>query len=283
MALVRHPGTHTILFTGSKTVGLSIIETCGKVPAGQRFVKRVVAEMGGKNALIVDADADLDAAVHGTLHSAFGYGGQKCSAASRVIVHEAVYDRFLSRLAAATDRLVVGDPADPGTDVGPLIDATAQRRLTDAIARARVVGTIAYEPPASRLPLHGFFVGPTIAAEIPPRDMLANEELFGPLLCVFRAKTFEEALVLANDTDYALTGSVYSRSPSHIEEAIHAFDVGNLYLNRPTTGAMVGRQPFGGHRLSGVGTKAGGPDYLLQLLASKTICTNTTRYGTPLE
>ena len=282
-ALVRHPGVHTILFTGSRAVGLSIVASCATVPAGQRFVKHVVAEMGGKNAIIVDADADLDAAVSGTLRSAFGYGGQKCSAASRVMVHAAVADRFVSRLAAAADRLVVGDPADPGTDMGPLIDETATRRLRDAAARVREAGRVAYEYPAARLPREGHFVGPLIAAEVPRRDPLATEELFGPLLCVFRVKTFEEALALANDTDYALTGGVYSRSPAHCELAVRSFDVGNLYLNRPITGALVGRQPFGGHRLSGLGTKAGGPDYLLQLLLPKTICTSTARHGIPLE
>jgi RHH-type proline utilization regulon transcriptional repressor/proline dehydrogenase/delta 1-pyrroline-5-carboxylate dehydrogenase len=239
--------------------------------------------MGGKNAIIVDADADLDAAVSGTLHSAFGYGGQKCSAASRVILHEAIYDRFLVRLAAATDRLVIGDPSDPRTDLGPLIDEAAQQRLCEAIARARAVGTMVYQYPAVRMPKDGYFVTPAILADVPRADPVAAEELFGPLLCAFRVRTFDEALQLANDTDYALTGGVYSRSPSHLERAIEAFDAGNLYINRPITGALVGRQPFGGHRLSGLGTKAGGPDYLRQLLIPKTVCMNTTRYGIPLD
>ncbi len=281
--LVRHPGTHTVLFTGSKAVGLSIIEAAARALPGQRFVKHVVAEMGGKNAVIVDADADLDAAVQGVLRSAFGYAGQKCSAASRVIVLEAVHDRFLSRLAAAADRLVVGDPGDPATDMGPLIDHTAQRRLLDAIAHAREVATIAYQCPAARIPSQGHFVGPAIVTEVPRDDRLAKEELFGPLLGVFRVKTFEEALALANDVDSALTGGVYSRSPSHVAQAVRDFDVGNLYLNRPITGALIGRQPFGGHRLSGLGTKAGGPDYLLQLVIPQTVCENTMRHGMPLE
>ena len=281
-ALAHHPGVHAILFTGSRAVGQSMLEACATVPEGQRFVKHVVAELGGKNAIIVDADADLDAAVEGTLRSAFGYGGQKCSAASRVILHEAIADRFLSRLSAATDRLVLGDPADPDTDVGPLIDENAQRRLLAAIARLERAGTIAYRYPAARVPTAGWFVGPVIAADVPADDPLAREELFGPLLCSFQVGTFEAALALANDTDYALTGGVYSRSPSHLARAVAAFDVGNLYLNRPITGAAVGRQPFGGHRLSGLGTKAGGPDYLLQLLLPKTVCANTARHGIPL-
>lgn len=282
-SLVRHAGTHVTLFTGSKTVGLGIIHASAQVGSGQRFVKHAVVEMGGKNAVIVDADADLEAAVQGTLLSAFGYGGQKCSAASRLIVHEAVYDRFLPRLAAAADRLVLGDPSEPTTDIGPLIDEAAQRRLTDAIAQAREVGRLLYQYPADRVPRAGYFVGPAIAAEIPARHPIASQELFGPLVCVFRVKRLEEALALANDTEYALTGGLYSRSPLHIAQAIREFDVGNLYINRPITGAFVGRQPFGGHRLSGLGTKAGGPDYLLQLLTPKTICENTTRHGMPLD
>ncbi|MBI2495842.1 MAG: bifunctional proline dehydrogenase/L-glutamate gamma-semialdehyde dehydrogenase [Candidatus Omnitrophica bacterium] len=282
-ALVRHPSVHAVLFTGSRAVGMSIVEACAKVAPGQRFFKHVVAELGGKNAILIDADADLDAAVDGALRSAFGYGGQKCSAASRVIVHRAVYERFLPRFSAAADRLVVGDPADPGTDMGPLIDGSAQRRLLDAIASAGERASVAYRYPASRMPTSGYFVGPALVTDVSSEDRLAREELFGPLACVFRVESFEDALALANDTDYALTGGVYSRSPSHLELAVRSFDVGNLYLNRPITGSMVGRQPFGGHRLSGLGTKAGGPDYLLQLLIPKTVCVNTTRHGMPLD
>ncbi len=282
-ALVHHPGTHVILFTGSKAVGLSIINACATVAAGGRFIKRVIAEMGGKNAIVVDADADLDAAIQGTLRSAWGYAGQKCSAASRLIVHREVYARFLPRLVAAIDRLVVGDPSDPDTDVGPLIDAAAQYRLTEAIVEAQQSATVAYRYPASRMPTEGYFISPTLVTDVSRQDRLAREELFGPLVCVFRVDSFEEGIALANDTDYALTGGVYSRSPSHLDDAMRAFDVGNLYLNRPITGALVGRQPFGGHRLSGLGTKAGGPDYLLQLVLPKTICTNTPRHGMPLE
>jgi len=283
VALVRHPQVHTVLFTGSKVVGLSIIKSCANVGGEQRFIKHVVAEMGGKNAIIVDENTDLDAAIQGTMVSAFGYAGQKCSAASRLIVHEAVYDRLLARLTAAVDRLSVGDPADPDTDLGPLINEEAQRRLSDAIAHAGEVAHVAYRYPVSRLPPRGYFVGPVILTDVPRRHTLAKEELFGPLLCVFRVKHVEEALALANATDYGLTGGIYSRSPSRIAQAVEAFDVGSLYINRPITGAVVGRQPFGGHRLSGLGTKAGGPDYLLQLLLPKTICENTSRHGIPLD
>jgi RHH-type proline utilization regulon transcriptional repressor/proline dehydrogenase/delta 1-pyrroline-5-carboxylate dehydrogenase len=282
-ALVAHPGVHLIMFTGSKAVGLAILETCSKPPPGQRFVKHVVAEMGGKNAVIIDADADLDAAVAGTLRSAFFFGGQKCSAASRVIIHEAVYERFLERLSAAADRLVLGDPSDPATDIGPLIETEAQRRLHAAAERAATVGRVVYRYPAERVPHSGHFVGPVIVSDVPAADPLASEELFGPLLCAFRARSFEQALAMANDSAYALTGGVYSRSPRHLERAALAFEVGNLYLNRPITGARVGRQPFGGHKLSGLGTKAGGPDYLAQLMVPRVVCTDTTRYGIPME
>ncbi len=281
--LVRHPDVGLIMFTGSKAVGLSIIGEAAQVRAGQRRLKQVVVEMGGKNAIIVDDDADLDASVEGILASAFSYAGQKCSAASRIIAHEAVFEALTARLARAMDRLVVGDPAHPGCDVGPLIDAEAQRRLQDALSQARREGTVLYEYPASRLPRAGYFVGPALVSGVAPSSRLAQEELFGPLVCCFRAKHFDEALALANDSDYGLTGGVYSRSPSHIQAAMERFEVGNLYINRPITGAMVGRQPFGGYKLSGLGTKAGGPDYLTHLVIPKTICDNTARHGLPLE
>jgi len=282
-ALVEHPGVHQVLFTGSRAVGLSIIRTCAQVPAGQRHIKRVIAELGGKNAVIVDETADLDAVVPGVLASAFGYAGQKCSAASRLIAHRAVAERLVARLSEAMDRLVIGDPAEPEVDLGPLIDADARERLRRALRQAEEAGRIAYRYPEPRLPQSGYFVSPALAAGIPPDHPVAAEELFGPLLCVFEAASFGEALELANDSPYALTGGVYSRSPARIEQAIRAFDVGNLYINRPITGAIVGRQPFGGHRLSGLGTKAGGPDYLLQLLRQKTVSVNTSRHGMPLD
>ncbi|MBI2885022.1 MAG: bifunctional proline dehydrogenase/L-glutamate gamma-semialdehyde dehydrogenase [Candidatus Omnitrophica bacterium] len=281
--LVRHPEVGLVMFTGSKAVGLSILQDAAQVRAGQRRLKQVIVEMGGKNAIIVDEDADLDEAVQGILASAFGYAGQKCSAASRLIMHEAVFDIVMARLSRATDRLVVGDPAHPGCDVGPLIDAEAQRRLQDALSQARRDGTVMYEYPASRLPTTGYFVSPALVSGVDPNSRLAQEELFGPLVCCFRVKNIEEALALANDSDYGLTGGIYSRSPSHIQAAIEGFEVGNFYINRPITGAMVGRQPFGGCKLSGLGTKAGGPDYLTHLVIPKTICENTARHGMPLE
>jgi RHH-type proline utilization regulon transcriptional repressor/proline dehydrogenase/delta 1-pyrroline-5-carboxylate dehydrogenase len=194
-----------------------------------------------------------------------------------------VADPLVARLREAIDGLVVGDPAQPESQLGPLIAADAQQRLTEALERAGREGSVLYRYPAERVPREGFFVGPALVGGLRSDHPLASEELFGPLLCVFTARSFDEALALANDSDYALTGGVYSRSPSHVELAARAFEVGNLYLNRPITGAIVGRQPFGGFKLSGLGTKAGGPDYLLQLVLPKTICENTTRHGMPLD
>ena len=282
-ALVRHPSVSLILFTGSKAVGLSILEAAAHVAPGQRFVKQAVVEMGGKNALIIDEDADLDEAVKGILASAFGYQGQKCSAASRLIVHEAVAEPLLSRLRAAADSLVVCDPVRPECDLGPLIDEAAHRRLTAAGQRAQRELQRLYQYPPAQLPSEGYFVGPALYAAQDAAHPLAQEELFGPLVCVLRARRFEEALELANATEYGLTGGLYSRSPSHIQQAIDAIEAGNVYINRPITGAMVGRQPFGGYKLSGLGTKAGGPDYLLSLMVPQTICENTARHGMPLE
>jgi RHH-type proline utilization regulon transcriptional repressor/proline dehydrogenase/delta 1-pyrroline-5-carboxylate dehydrogenase len=272
-----------VMFTGSRAVSLSIIDQASIVSQGQRGIKHVVVEMGGKNAVVVDDDADLDAAIDGILVSAFSYQGQKCSAASRLIVHAAVYDRLVERLVGAVDGLIACDPVEPHCDIGPLIDAEASRRVTTAIARGRDTATLLYQYPSDLLPTEGYFVGPAVFADVDPSSALAQDELFGPVLCCFRARSFSEALELANQSAYGLTGGVYSRSPSHIQRAIEAFDVGNLYINRPITGAIVGRQPFGGHKLSGLGTKAGGPDYLVDLMIPKTICENTARHGMPLD
>ncbi len=281
--LVRHPAVRVIMFTGSRAVGLSILAAAAQVPRGQRFVKHVVTEMGGKNAMILDDDADVDAAVKGILVSAFGYQGQKCSAASRLIVLGPIYDRVVERLVEAMDDLLVQDPVLPTCDLGPLIDAPAQQRVAEAITRGALLATLRYRYPQARVPHEGYFVGPAVFMDVERTSFLAQEELFGPVLSVFRVNTFEDALTLANDTDYALTGGVYSRSPAHLQLAADEFEAGNLYFNRPITGAIVGRQPFGGYKLSGLGTKAGGPDYLLQLLIPKTICENTARHGMPLE
>jgi RHH-type transcriptional regulator, proline utilization regulon repressor / proline dehydrogenase / delta 1-pyrroline-5-carboxylate dehydrogenase len=276
--LAGSPALQLIAFTGSRVVGTRLIELGARVQDGQTHVKRVIAEMGGKNAIIIDADADLDAAIPGVLASAFGYQGQKCSAASRVIVVGEMYEAFLERLIEATRSLTVGDPVQPGHFLGPVIDAAAQSRIRsvieDGAQRARLA---LYEPQS--LPQEGCYVAPAIFAGVAPDDALAQEEIFGPVLALLRAADFEQALAIANGTSYALTGGVYSRRPAHLQRAREAFRAGNLYLNRKITGALVARQPFGGFRLSGIGSKAGGEDYLKQFTDPVCVTENTLRRG----
>jgi RHH-type proline utilization regulon transcriptional repressor/proline dehydrogenase/delta 1-pyrroline-5-carboxylate dehydrogenase len=237
--------------------------------------------MGGKNAIIVDESADLDQAVVGVLQSAFGYTGQKCSACSRVIVAETIYDNFLSRLVEATKSLNIGATDLPSTQVGPVIDATARDRILEYISKGKQESQVALEMP---VPEGGYFVSPTIFSHVSPDAAIAQEEIFGPVLAVMSASNFDEALKIANGTDYALTGGLYSRTPDRIERAYREFEVGNLYINRTITGAIVSRQPFGGFKLSGVGSKAGGPDYLLQFLDPRAVTENIQRQGfAPIE
>ncbi|MFH1921948.1 MAG: bifunctional proline dehydrogenase/L-glutamate gamma-semialdehyde dehydrogenase, partial [Planctomycetota bacterium] len=281
-ALVRNPRVALIAFTGSKEVGLDILQAAGPVPESQGFVKKVVAEMGGKNAIVVDESADLDEAVLGVRQSAFGYSGQKCSACSRVIVVGAVYDVFLKRLVESTEALVIGDPAEPGTDVGPVIDESAARKIRRYIEIGGSEGALELAcevPPGLEEKVGKPYVGPHIFSGIRPDHRLANEEIFGPVLSVMRAATFQEASDVANATAYKLTGGVFSRKPSHLELARREFRVGNLYLNRGITGALVGRQPFGGFGLSGTGTKAGGADYLRHFVEPRAVTENTMRHG----
>jgi RHH-type transcriptional regulator, proline utilization regulon repressor / proline dehydrogenase / delta 1-pyrroline-5-carboxylate dehydrogenase len=275
-ALVTHPLVATIAFTGSKSVGLRILEAAGQVSSGQLGVKRVLAEMGGKNAIIIDETADLDEAIAGVVSSFTGYAGQKCSACSRAIVHQAVYEPFIMRLREAVLSLDIGDPLDPGTQVGPVIDARAQASIQQFMAIGNKEGRALVQRSVDG---PGYFVGPAVFTEIEPRHRLAQEEIFGPVLAVIKADSFTDALHVANGTDYALTGGVYTRSPANLARAREQFDVGNLYLNRPITGALVGRQPFGGHRFSGVGAKAGGEDYLPQFMVVRVISENTLRRG----
>jgi RHH-type proline utilization regulon transcriptional repressor/proline dehydrogenase/delta 1-pyrroline-5-carboxylate dehydrogenase len=275
--LVEHPDVAFVTFTGSKAVGLGIIERAAIHRPGQRQVKRVVAEMGGKNALVVDADADLDQAVPAAVYSAFGYAGQKCSACSRLIVVDAVHDEVVERLVGATRVLRIGHPRHMGTQVGPLIDADAHKRVVGHVEAAPSEGTVVLA--RDDVPEEGFFVGPTIVTDVQPQSRLAREEIFGPVLAVLRAGSFEEAVALANDTDYALTAGVFSRSPANIRIAAEELRGGNVYINRTTVGAVVGRQPFGGYGLSGVGSKAGGPDYLMQFLEPRVVTENTLRQG----
>ena len=274
--LVKHHDTHMIVFTGSQAVGCQIYAEAAVLQPGQRHLKRVVAEMGGKNAIIVDESADLDQAVQGVVHSAFGYSGQKCSACSRVIVLESIYETFLNRLIEATRSLNIGAAELPSTQIGPVIDGESQSRIQSYIEQGRTEAEIALEMP---VPDSGYFVSPVIFAHVSPDAKIAQEEIFGPVLAVIKAKTFEEALTIANGTPYGLTGGLYSRTPSHIQQAQAEFEVGNLYINRGITGAIVARQPFGGFKLSGVGSKAGGRDYLLQFLEPRVVTENVQRQG----
>jgi len=279
--LVKHPDINTIVFTGSQEVGCQIFQEAAVLRPGQKHLKRVIAEMGGKNGVIVDESADLDQAVAGVVQSAFGYTGQKCSACSRAIVVEAVHDKFVERLVEAVRSLNVGDSTQPSTQVGPVIDANAQANIRRYIEIGKAEGQLAVE---LNVPETGYFVSPTVITHVAPTATIAQEEIFGPVLAVIKVANFDEAIAVANGTNYALTGGLYSRTPSHIERAKAEFEVGNLYINRGTTGAIVSRQPFGGFKLSGVGSKAGGPDYLLQFLEPRTVTENVQRHGfAPIE
>ena len=275
--LVAHPDVAVIAFTGSKPVGLEIIKQAAVTRAGQHHIKRVVCELGGKNPLVIDHDADPDQAVPAAAYSAFGYAGQKCSAASRLIVHDAAYDAIVKRLVGASRELLVGHPATAGVQVGPVIDAEAHERVRGWVAKAPSLGRIALS--RDDIPDEGYFVGPTIVEVDDPSAPIATEEIFGPVLAVLRARDFDHAIELANSTDYALTAGLFSRSPVNIARGAAELRAGNVYLNRATTGAVVGRQPFGGYGMSGVGSKAGGPDYLLQFVDPRVSTENTLRQG----
>ena len=275
--LVEHKDVDLIAFTGSREVGLKIWQAGGETRPGQRELKRVVCEMGGKNAAIVDSDADLDETIVDSIYSAFGYQGQKCSALSRLIVMEENYDRVVERLLAAAGSLRVGNPEDPGITVGPVIDDVAHQRIMDTIERARGEATLAFQ--ATDVPNDGYFVPPTIFTDVKPNAKIAQEEIFGPVLSVIKVRDLDEALEVANGTDYALTGGFFSRSPANIERVKGELVAGNVYINRSCTGAVVGRHPFGGFKMSGGGTKAGGSDYLLQFLIPRIVTENIMRHG----
>jgi len=281
-ALVDDGRVALIVFTGSWNVGREIIAAAGVHRQGQRVTRQVIAEMGGKNTIIVDASADLDEAVLAVRTSAFGYQGQKCSACSRVIVHEACHDAFVERLCASTASMSIGDPMQPGVSMGPVIDGARKAAIEAAIEIGRTEATLALAmnvPDASQLAPGRPYVAPHIFTDVPATAHIATEEILGPVLAVTRADDFVTALDMANASQYGLTGGVYSRKPSNLDLARHEFRVGNLYLNRPITGARVGRQPWGGFRLSGTGTKSGGPDYLLHFVEPRCISENTMRSG----
>ena len=269
--IVRHPKTRFISFTGSKAVGIGINKLAADVVPGQIWLKRVVAEMGGKDGIVVDDEADLDAAALGVAQSAFGFCGQKCSACSRVIVVDSVHDAFVEKLLAQVARFVnVGDPAVYGTYMGPVASDRAMKTILEYIEIGRKEGKLLTG--GGRVPgAEGWFVQPTVFDDIPATGRLSLEEIFGPVLAIIRAKDYDEALAIANNTEYGLTGAVYSKNPAKIQRAREEFFVGNLYLNRKCTGAMVGCHPFGGFNMSGTDSKAGGRDYLLLFLQGKSI------------
>jgi RHH-type transcriptional regulator, proline utilization regulon repressor / proline dehydrogenase / delta 1-pyrroline-5-carboxylate dehydrogenase len=275
--MVDHKDVDLIAFTGSREVGLWIWESAGKTREGQRELKRVICEMGGKNAMIVDSDADLDEAIVDSIYSAFGFQGQKCSALSRLIVLEENYDRVMERLLGAAASVRVGNPEEPGIVVGPVIDEAAYRRILDYIEVGKSETTLAYQ--AKEVPPHGYFIPPTIFTGVKPNMRIAREEIFGPVVSVLKVRDLDEAIEVANGSDYALTGGFFSRSPANIERIKAQLEVGNVYINRPCTGAIVGRHPFGGFKMSGGGTKAGGEDYLLNFLIPRVVTENVARHG----
>jgi 1-pyrroline-5-carboxylate dehydrogenase len=267
--LVKHPKTRYIGFTGSKEVGLRISELAGKAVPGQVWIKRTVLEMGGKDAIIVDDEADIDSAVEGTAQAAFGYQGQKCSACSRAIVSEKVYDNFVQKLVERTKKISVGPADDPANYMGPVVSQSAMKTILDYIEVGKKEGKVLTG--GGRAQGDGYFIQPTIIADVDAKARIAQEEIFGPVLTVIKAKDFDHALEIANNTEFGLTGAVYSKNPDKTRKAEEVFHVGNLYINRKCTGAMVGAHPFGGFNMSGTDSKTGGKDYLLLFLQAKSV------------
>ena len=276
-ALAGHRDVATIAFTGSGTVGLGLLRRAAEVRPGARQLTRVVAEMGGKNCVIVDSDADLDEAIPAIIESAFAYAGQKCSAAARVLVHEAIHDTFVERLAGAVAGLQVGPADDFATDVPPVVEREAQERVRRYAQLAAQEGTIATA--AADVPGEGWYCAPVVATGLPPDSAILHEEIFGPLLAVESVASVDAACDRIDELPFALTGGLFSRNPRTVQRVIDRSPVGNLYVNRSTTGAMVARQPFGGNRLSGTGTKAGGDDYLRHFVEPRVVTENTVRHG----
>jgi len=268
--LVEHPQVRFVAFTGSKEVGLDINQRAATPRAGQKWIKRTILEMGGKDSIIVDADANLDAAVEGVAQSAFGFQGQKCSACSRAIVDEKIYDVFLDRLKERVSRITVGDPTE-NKPMGPVINEKAMQSILNYIEIGRKEGRVIQGGARAAEAGDGYFIQPTVIADIAPTARIAQEEIFGPVLAVIKARNYDHALEIANNTEFGLTGAVYSTSREKLERARHEFHVGNLYFNRKCTGAMVGAHPFGGFNMSGTDSKAGGPDYLLLFTQAKSV------------
>src|SRR3989440_2155630 len=269
-AVVAHAKTRFIAFTGSREVGLDINKSAATQAPGQIWIKRAILEMGGKDAIIVDAEADLDSAVEGVAQAAFGFQGQKCSACSRAIVDERIYDKFLERLKARVEKINVGDPAE-NANMGAVINEGSMKSILDYIDIGKKDGRLITGGGRAPKPGEGYFLQPTVIADIPPKSRLEQEEVFGPVLAVIKAKNYDYALEIANDTEFGLTGAVYTKSREKIDRAIQEFHVGNLYINRKCTGAIVGAHPFGGFNMSGTDSKSGGPDYLYLFTQGKSI------------
>jgi RHH-type proline utilization regulon transcriptional repressor/proline dehydrogenase/delta 1-pyrroline-5-carboxylate dehydrogenase len=277
-ALVRDPRVQTIAFTGSAEVGLEILRAGAEVGEGQRHIKHVIAELGGKNCVIVDSDADLDEAVPAVVRSAFAYAGQKCSAAARVMVHEAIAELFLERLTGAVEALQVGQAELFGVDLGPVIERSARERVERYLRAASTEGEVVCQS-TQAVPTEGWFCPPSVVAGLPRDSPVLREEIFGPLLALELVSSVEEALERVRELPFALTGGLFCRNPRTVQRVAERSPVGNLYINRHITGAMVGRQPFGGNRLSGAGAKAGGPDYLLEFVEGHLVSENVLRHG----
>jgi 1-pyrroline-5-carboxylate dehydrogenase len=269
-AVVAHPKTRFIAFTGSKEVGLDINERAAKTQPGQIWIKRTILEMGGKDSIIVSADADIDAAVSGVVASAFGFSGQKCSACSRAIVEEPIYDAFVERLRESVAKLTVGNPA-ANSNMGPVVSEGAMKTILNFVEIGKKEGRLVAGGAAVETPEKGYYIQPTVIADVAPDARIAQEEIFGPVLAVIKARDFDHALEIANNTEFGLTGAVYSSDRTKLDHARRTFHVGNLYFNRKCTGAMVGAHPFGGFNMSGTDSKAGGPDYLYLFTQAKSV------------
>jgi 1-pyrroline-5-carboxylate dehydrogenase len=269
-AIVVHPKTRYVAFTGSREVGLHIHQSAAAQVPGQIWIKRTILEMGGKDAIVVDADADIDAAVEGVAQAAFGFQGQKCSACSRAIVDERVYDKFLDQLKSRVEKIKVGDPAENAT-MGAVINEASMKTILSYIEQGKKDGRLITGGERASEAGEGYFIRPTVIADIAPKSKLEQEEIFGPVLAVIKSKNFDHALEIANDTEFGLTGAVYTQSRDRIDRAVREFHVGNLYINRKCTGAMVGAHPFGGFNMSGTDSKSGGPDYLYLFTQGKSV------------
>jgi 1-pyrroline-5-carboxylate dehydrogenase len=281
-AVVAHPQTRFIAFTGSKAVGLEIHERAAKTQPGQTFIKRTILEMGGKDSIIVESDCNLDTALEGVVASAFGFNGQKCSACSRAIVAADIYDVFCDRLQERVAKIKTGDPAE-NVYTGPVISEKAYRKILNYIEIGKKEGTLLNGGHAIETPEGGYYIAPTVIADVAPTARIALEEIFGPVLAVIKSRSFDDALAIANNTEYGLTGALYTSSREKLDRAREEFHVGNLYFNRKCTGAMVGAHPFGGFNMSGTDSKAGGPDYLLLFTQAKSIAEKIGHAGPSAE